>query len=386
MIFSRLDRAVEWRMNAYRRSSATTSNLTSPSPSTSNPSHVNGPSNNSNDNSNSNNERSGTSSQRNGNVIRNNDGSSNHSNSIRRDINVDSNSNFNIESVNDTQHTTTGHRLSRIQKIRAYFALKLKEKYLLVLQWLIQFYRKITEAVNFSLLKFCQMYPILKSMYKLSVVSYKCSYMLGLTTHIHPILALLNISLVKNKGNIGDIAKIKTSPPPPPTIPPDSGSIKFKQSSIPSLSPQTQAALLISALMSIRIMEHLMRSDRPSTSSRDSTLLDYFMPSRRNNNTNRHDSMTGENSDIDGSYNNHIIPSPTPTPKTGRGCLVPPTNKSCSICRKKQIHPCASTSGFVFCYLCLLNFVRKTPFCPVAGIPCDESEILRLFHDANDGL
>ena len=374
-------------MNAYRRSSSTTSTSTS----TSIPSQVTGPLSNSNERANSNNERSDISSQRNGNNSRNNgissisngnnsrnnDGFPNHSSNIGNDTNIDSNNNINIERANDTQHSTTGHRLTRIQRIRAYFVSQLNRKYSLVMQWLIQFYRNITETVKFSVLKFCQMYPILKSVYKLSVVSYKCSYMLGLTTHIHPILALLNISLVKNKGNIGDIAKLKITPSPPSTAPSNPRPIKFQQSSMPTLSSQTQAALLISALITIRIMEHLMRSDRPSASpSTDNSLLNYFMPSRNNI-----DSNTNSNTD---NSNQHIIPSPTPVPKTGRGCLIPPTNKSCSICRKKQVHPCASTSGFVFCYLCLLKFVRKTPFCPVAGVPCEESEILRLFHDASD--
>lgn len=75
-----------------------------------------------------------------------------------------------------------------------------------------------------------------------------------------------------------------------------------------------------------------------------------------------------------------VIPPPEPL-KTARGCLIPPPNKTCAICREKQINPCASSSGYVFCYLCLVRFVRDSPTCPISGISCTESDILRLYED-----
>ena len=53
---------------------------------------------------------------------------------------------------------------------------------------------------------------------------------------------------------------------------------------------------------------------------------------------------------------------------------------SCPICHEPRINPTASTSGYVFCYRCLIMHLRqKGEYCPVTGIFCKESMVIRLF-------
>ncbi|KAL7466581.1 hypothetical protein ACHAXS_006875 [Conticribra weissflogii] len=53
---------------------------------------------------------------------------------------------------------------------------------------------------------------------------------------------------------------------------------------------------------------------------------------------------------------------------------------SCPICHEPCINPTASTSGYVFCYKCLVMHLRNEgEYCPITGMPCAESRVVRLF-------
>jgi len=53
---------------------------------------------------------------------------------------------------------------------------------------------------------------------------------------------------------------------------------------------------------------------------------------------------------------------------------------SCPICKEPRINPTASTSGYVFCYKCLVTHLRqKGDYCPVTGMPCQENKVVRLY-------
>ena len=54
--------------------------------------------------------------------------------------------------------------------------------------------------------------------------------------------------------------------------------------------------------------------------------------------------------------------------------------QACPICLSDRVNPAASSSGYVFCFKCLVMYIRdKGPHCPVMGIHCDESQVVRLF-------
>lgn len=51
----------------------------------------------------------------------------------------------------------------------------------------------------------------------------------------------------------------------------------------------------------------------------------------------------------------------------------------CPLCRQLRVHPTASSSGYVFCYKCLLQHVKENGSCPVTGRTCKEAQLLRLY-------
>jgi hypothetical protein len=75
------------------------------------------------------------------------------------------------------------------------------------------------------------------------------------------------------------------------------------------------------------------------------------------------------------------------------GCVIPPPPQSsgvnvpkelCPLCQRPRIQPTASTSGHVFCLSCLLPFVKEHGQCPVTGVDCPESRIVRLYEPRQD--
>lgn len=53
---------------------------------------------------------------------------------------------------------------------------------------------------------------------------------------------------------------------------------------------------------------------------------------------------------------------------------------SCPICKEPRINPTASTSGYVFCYKCLVMHLReKGEYCPMTGMHCPENRVVRLY-------
>mmetsp|Transcript_15614 Transcript_15614/g.35981 ORF Transcript_15614/g.35981 Transcript_15614/m.35981 type:complete len:485 (+) Transcript_15614:254-1708(+) len=56
----------------------------------------------------------------------------------------------------------------------------------------------------------------------------------------------------------------------------------------------------------------------------------------------------------------------------------------CSLCNEPPIHPTATTGGYIFCFKCLLSFVRRNgSLCPVTGKPCPQSTFVRLYEPTN---
>ncbi|KAG7346187.1 Pex2 / Pex12 domain containing protein [Nitzschia inconspicua] len=56
---------------------------------------------------------------------------------------------------------------------------------------------------------------------------------------------------------------------------------------------------------------------------------------------------------------------------------LPPT--LCPLCQDPRVNPTASISGYVFCYKCILEYVKKEGMCPVTGRKCTETNLVRLF-------
>lgn len=100
----------------------------------------------------------------------------------------------------------------------------------------------------------------------------------------------------------------------------------------------------------------------------------------------------GANIDDSGANRNMWTPQSNPIPpphppklldETESACVrgrLPQDNTCCPICHRPHVNPAASTSGYVFCYRCLVMHLRSSgERCPLTGMHCPESRVIRLF-------
>jgi hypothetical protein len=53
---------------------------------------------------------------------------------------------------------------------------------------------------------------------------------------------------------------------------------------------------------------------------------------------------------------------------------------ACPLCRRlNRRKPTASSSGYVFCFTCILDYVQRHRKCPITGSPCKETDLIRLY-------
>ena len=175
--------------------------------------------------------------------------------------------------------------------------LNIKKSKNAILLWALKFHLQIYNLRRFLCIKFAQLYPILKGMYKLLVFSTKFAYLLGYTKHVNPVLNLLGISLVKNNQKVlnNDLARIDANT--------DStlsngtviinnnnfSSLKDFKNYFTSLSIESKSAIFISILISFRAVNLLFRSERNRSSTLSTSvysIYNYFLPNTNNNNNN----------------------------------------------------------------------------------------------------
>ena len=74
-----------------------------------------------------------------------------------------------------------------------------------------------------------------------------------------------------------------------------------------------------------------------------------------------------------------FVPPPPTMPVSGLTPLRQDIRMgACSLCRRPRRNPAATPSGIVYCYACIVPYVRQNGRDPISGIPCSESEIRRL--------
>jgi len=77
-------------------------------------------------------------------------------------------------------------------------------------------------------------------------------------------------------------------------------------------------------------------------------------------------------------------PAPLPAIPAASGCGVPVDERTCPLCNRKRTLSATCGSGFVFCYRCLLDFVREHHCCPVTRQPASEESIIRIYDGGDD--
>lgn len=73
-------------------------------------------------------------------------------------------------------------------------------------------------------------------------------------------------------------------------------------------------------------------------------------------------------------------PPPSAPPPHPQGVRVTSSPAHCALCEYPYTTPTAlQTSGHVFCYTCIHDYVRKHGCCPVTKQPTSETQLIRLF-------
>ena len=235
-------------------------------------------------------------------------------------------------------------------------------------------------------------FPYLMAGWHLAIVSQRARYLFGLTVHSHPLLAALDVALVRSSA----------LQPPPMSSPPGiaAGSVSTLFSSFTRFFGRTNQSPSNHSLSSHASPPSLSSSSNDGWDRRMVFLLISLVAIRALDWTFRSELDQGNVIAVDAARaassataaGQLVMPSPI-APKVARGCLLPPSDPSlCPLCRKQRDMPCASTGGFVFCYRCLLDNIRgqqqqqqttgKVVFesrCPISGLPCAETDILRIF-------
>jgi len=74
------------------------------------------------------------------------------------------------------------------------------------------------------------------------------------------------------------------------------------------------------------------------------------------------------------------LPPPPPPVPHPEGKKLPKSPRLCPICRRTKTNPTVLTvTGYVFCYNCIMLYVKENKNCPVTHIPAHEQHVRRLY-------
>lgn len=82
-----------------------------------------------------------------------------------------------------------------------------------------------------------------------------------------------------------------------------------------------------------------------------------------------------------------VPPPPVPPQSSGRVLMASSNAEegTCPVCGQVRVNPAVSVSGFVCCFKCLHDYIQSNQRCPVSGMSCSTSSILRIFDDNAQG-
>jgi len=83
---------------------------------------------------------------------------------------------------------------------------------------------------------------------------------------------------------------------------------------------------------------------------------------------------------------NRIVPPALPTPpppppplKVAEGLHLPEDKTLCPLCLSPRTNPAMASSGYVFCYPCIFNYVQRHEKCPVTFLPTTQAQIRKIY-------
>lgn len=239
---------------------------------------------------------------------------------------------------------------------------------------------------------FIWIYPMLHVSLSSMDLVYQWRYLLGKSVFFHPYSHMLGLVVrrvtqedtLKSKSSSGvDSAGSSLASPNHPSATavstdPDPPSSTMTSASAPS-SVRNVAVWVLSSAVILSWVSHFrseyqrQRQELIMQQEQEQHHLENGSPTNR---ANGHRNNTSVHRSIQGSTNAMSTVNPPP-PSSGLKNTMPA--HLCPLCRQPRIHPTASSSGFVFCYKCLLQHVKDTGKCPVTSRDCGEAQLLRLY-------
>ncbi|XP_043909717.1 peroxisome assembly protein 12 [Protopterus annectens] len=89
---------------------------------------------------------------------------------------------------------------------------------------------------------------------------------------------------------------------------------------------------------------------------------------------------SSENQDIIKSLTSHPAPPPPVHYEQNETMALPKLKTVCPLCHRTRTNDAAlATSGYVFCYRCAFNYVKRHQRCPITGYPTELQHIVKLY-------
>ncbi len=182
----------------------------------------------------------------------------------------------------------------------------------------------------------------------ISLMMFRLFYLLKQLPFHHPLFYLLRMKLVKYHKYQQTMLTAKEND--------SSSSSSPRQSQVQQHSSRNwQMSVIIALIMAVRGLEWYMNNDFSA------------------------DQLTNK---LHNNKSQLIPPYPKPLPVNKREGIIPPNDKSlCPLCLEKRSNPCAINSGYVFCYQCILPYLRKWHRCPITLLPCQEGDLIKLYEN-----
>ncbi len=259
---------------------------------------------------------------------------------------------------------------------------------------------------------FLYMYPFLHMTHDGMQLAYKFSYLIGQSYYYHPQWHLLGLiarrvtlqDMANGKKNDGDRKGTDQSNSNDMSNSFTDTLDKVVSDKTLSVMKKAVAGGVISLLM-VGWLGKLRREIRRHRRQHINSSLNHgeeYVQSRRwggersgdhtsnNNNVNRVSNTPPNTGDT------IVIPPPLPPPildqvsicgNIDTSALVQPTRDRslCPICLQKRLNATASSSGYVFCYKCIVLHIREHgDRCPITGLHCKETQLIRLFEPSEE--
>ncbi len=233
--------------------------------------------------------------------------------------------------------------------------------------------------------KFFNLYPYIHMTHELSIFLYQFAYLLGYTPYWSFSMHTLRVML--RRITVADVQEQQRQKM---QLSQQSRTLQSSSLSSPSTNsdamnvaaPIKPSSMIKSALLFS--VSYALLSGWASHFQRELRLRRRrWIAGEESSTTNNTDTTNDENVGSSRRKTNLPIPPPPMKPKV---LLDDDDNErhidkwSCPICHEPRINPTASTSGYVFCYRCLIMHLRQEgQHCPVTGMFCKESMVIRLY-------